>query len=42
MLGKRLFDYLYEQLEHCPQDHAFGHKVNGQWRYYSTQETVGW
>jgi long-chain acyl-CoA synthetase len=40
MLGKRLFDYLYEQLEHCPQDHAFGHKVNGQWRYYSTQETV--
>ncbi len=40
MTGKRLFDYLYDQLEKCPSDKAFGHKENGQWRYYSTAEMV--
>ena len=40
MPGKRLFDYLYDQLEKYPLDKAFGHKENGQWRYYSTAEMV--
>lgn len=40
MPAKRLFDYLYDQLEQYPQEKAFGHLENGQWRYYSTPETV--
>lgn len=40
MAGKRLFDYLYDQLEKYPLDKAFGYKDNGQWRYYSTAEMV--
>ncbi|MEZ4917827.1 MAG: long-chain fatty acid--CoA ligase [Saprospiraceae bacterium] len=39
-MGKRLFDYLYEQLEQAPQEKAFGHKVDGNWQYYSTQQIV--
>ena len=38
MPGKRLFDYLYDQLEDFPQENAFGHKVDGKWVYYSTAE----
>jgi long-chain acyl-CoA synthetase len=37
---KRLFDYLYEQLQHHPIDQAFGCKINGEWTYYSTTEMV--
>lgn len=40
MTAKRLFDYLYDQLEQHPLDKAFGHKVEGAWRYYSTAEMV--
>lgn len=39
-MGKRLFEYLYEQLEQHPLERAFGHKCNGEWRYYSTAEMV--
>ncbi len=37
---KRLFDYLYDQLNQHPLDKAFGRKVDGQWVYYSTAEMV--
>ncbi|MEQ1745538.1 MAG: long-chain fatty acid--CoA ligase [Saprospiraceae bacterium] len=40
MTKKRLFDYLYDQLEQNPLDKAFGHKENGAWRYYSTADMV--
>lgn len=40
MQEKRLFDYLYDQLESFPQEKAFGHKVAGQWQYFSTAEMV--
>jgi long-chain acyl-CoA synthetase len=40
MSDNRLFEYLYEQLERYPLEKAFGHKVNGQWTYYSTQQMV--
>ncbi len=40
MAGKRLFDYLYDQLEHFPLEKAFGHKVDGEWTYLSTTEMV--
>jgi long-chain acyl-CoA synthetase len=40
MSDKRLFDYLYDQLRERPLAQAFGHKVGGEWRYYSTQEMV--
>jgi long-chain acyl-CoA synthetase len=38
MTENRLFDYLYEQLRDFPQEKAFGHKVGGQWQYYSTAQ----
>ena len=34
---KRLFDYLYEQLERYPQEHAVGDRGPQGWRYWSTQ-----
>lgn len=41
MLEKRLFDYLYEQLDSYPLERAFGHRdPGGQWQYRSTRETV--
>ncbi len=40
MQGKRLFDYLYDQLEKFPQERAFGHRAGGAWKYYSTAEIV--
>ena len=41
MAEKRLFDYLYDQLEQFPQEKAFGcKKENGGWRYLSTSEMV--
>ncbi len=36
----RLFDFIQYQLKHNPQDKAYGYRQNGQWVYYSTQETV--
>ncbi len=41
MQQQRLFDYLYDQLRLYPLEKAFGHKVDGQWRYCSTAEMVG-
>ena len=40
MFDKRLFDYLHDQLQNNPLDHAFGQKVAGEWRYLSTAEMV--
>jgi len=40
MAEKRLFDYLYDQLEQYPLEKAFGHKVNGAWQYFSTADIV--
>jgi long-chain acyl-CoA synthetase len=40
MTDNRLFDYLYEQLLQHPQEKAFGHKVGGQWQYFSTARIV--
>ncbi len=37
---KRLFDYLYDQLNERPLDKAFGQKVKGEWQYFSTVEMV--
>lgn len=34
---KRLFDYLYEQLERYPQEQAVGDRGPQGWRYWSTQ-----
>ncbi len=39
-MERRLFDYLYEQWAQHPQAQAFGHKHEGQWRYYTTGEMV--
>ncbi|MBK7938060.1 MAG: long-chain fatty acid--CoA ligase [Lewinellaceae bacterium] len=36
MTDKRLFDYLYEQLNGHPLDRAFGCKRDGRWQYFST------
>ena len=40
MEGKRIFEYLHDQLAQHPQEKAFGHKVDGQWQYYSTEKIV--
>ena len=40
MNEKRLFDYLFDQLKENPLPEAFGHKVNGDWKYYSSAEMV--
>jgi len=40
MFEKRLFDYLHQQLRECPLEKAFGKKINGAWRYFSTAEMV--
>jgi long-chain acyl-CoA synthetase len=37
---KPLFEYLYEQYHEKPLERAYGHKINGQWVYYSTQQIV--
>ncbi|MEQ8705687.1 MAG: long-chain fatty acid--CoA ligase [Phaeodactylibacter sp.] len=36
----RLFDFIQYQLKHNPQEKAYGYRQNGQWVYYSTQETI--
>jgi len=40
MFEKRLFDYLYQQLQDYPLEKAFGQKIKGEWRYISTAEMV--
>ncbi len=40
--GKRIFEYIHDQLAQHPMEKAFGHKVNGQWIYYSTAQMVDW
>ncbi len=40
MTEKRLFDYLYDQLEKYPLEKAFGRKIDGDWQYYSTTQMV--
>jgi len=40
MFEKRLFDYLHQQLQEYPLEKAFGKKINGEWRYWSTAEMV--
>lgn len=37
---KRLFDYLYDQLQEHPQEKAYGRNINGVWQYFSTAEMV--
>lgn len=36
----RLFDFLYRQLEQFPLNDAFAHKINGEWKKYSTVDAV--
>ncbi|MFK7776363.1 MAG: long-chain fatty acid--CoA ligase [Saprospiraceae bacterium] len=40
MAVTRLFDFIYYQKENCPQERAFGHKINGEWKYYSTDQII--
>lgn len=40
MSGKRLFDYLHDQITNHPLERAFGSRVDGAWRYYSTGQMV--
>jgi long-chain acyl-CoA synthetase len=42
MSDKRIFDFLYDQLEKYPQSKAFGHKVKDEWVYYSTEQIAQW
>ncbi len=42
MEEKRVFEYLHDQLDTHPLEKAFGHKVDGQWKYYSSVEMVSW
>lgn len=37
---KRLFDFIYYQREHQPRERAFGHRRDGEWMYYSTDEII--
>ena len=39
---KRVFEFLHDQLTQHPLEKAFGHKVDGEWRYYSTAQMVEW
>ncbi len=39
-MERRLFDYLYEQLERHPLERAFGSRCGEAWRYYSSAEMV--
>ena len=36
----RLCDLIHYQAAQFPLERAFGHRVDGQWKYYSTQEIV--
>ena len=36
----RLFDFIEYQQKHHPLDQSFGHKVDDEWKYYSTQQII--
>lgn len=36
----RLCDLIHYQAANFPLQRAFGHRVNGEWKYYSTQEVI--
>jgi long-chain acyl-CoA synthetase len=36
----RLCDLIHYQAANFPLERAFGHRVNGEWKYYSTQEII--
>jgi len=36
----RLFDFIEYQQQQHPLDQSFGHKVDGEWKYYSTQQII--
>lgn len=40
MQPTRLFDTIYFQKENYPQSRAFGHELNGEWIYFSTDEAI--
>ncbi len=40
MEPKRLFDFIHYQKENYPQAKAIGHKKDGKWVYYSTDEII--
>ena len=40
MIPSRLFDFIYYQQAHCPQERAFGHFENGAWKYFSTDQII--
>ena len=39
--GTRVFDLIRHQYENYPQEQCISHKVNGQWKSYSTQQVIG-
>jgi long-chain acyl-CoA synthetase len=40
MEPKRLFDFIFYQLENHPLERAYGSRVNGQWQFISTAQTI--
>ncbi len=40
MQPTRLFDFIHYQNENYPLDKAFGHRHQGEWMYYSTQDII--
>ncbi len=36
----RLFELIYFQKEHYPMEKSMGHRVDGKWLFYSTQEII--
>lgn len=40
MQPSRLFDFIYYQKEHFPQEKAFAGKIDGKWEYYSTDDMI--
>lgn len=40
MIPSRLFDYIYHQQTHCPQERAIGYFHQGAWKYFSTNQII--
>lgn len=36
----RLFEFIQYQKQNHPLERAFGHRINGEWKYYSTDEII--
>ncbi|GAB5551996.1 MAG: AMP-dependent synthetase/ligase [Saprospiraceae bacterium] len=36
----RLFEFIQYQKENHPLERAFGHRINGEWKYYSTDDII--